>query len=109
MAAQLGGKVGCTLGEVKNRADTIVYWGCNPAKCHPRHLSRYTIAQKGRFLPRGRKDRTVVVVDIRETKTSNAADVFLQIRPSKDFEVLTVLRAWLRTSLWTRSWWQKPV
>ena len=93
MAAQLGGKVSCTLGEVKNRADLIVYWGCNPAECHPRHLSRYTIAQKGRFLPRGRKDRTVVVVDVRETKTTNAADVFLQIRPGKDFEVLTALRA----------------
>jgi formylmethanofuran dehydrogenase subunit B len=93
MAAQLGGKVSCTLGEVKNRADFIVYWGSNPADCHPRHLSRYTIAQKGRFLPRGRKDRTVVVVDVRETKTSNPADVFLQIRPGKDFEVLTTLRA----------------
>lgn len=93
MAAQLGGKVSCTLGEVKNRADLVVYWGCNPAECHPRHLSRYTIAQKGRFLPRGRKDRTVIVVDVRETKTTNAADVFLQIRPAKDFEVLTALRA----------------
>ncbi len=93
MAAQLGGKVSCTLGEVKNRADLVIYWGCNPAECHPRHLSRYTIAQKGRFLPRGRKDRTVVVVDVRETKTSKAADLFLQVRPGKDFEVLTALRA----------------
>jgi formylmethanofuran dehydrogenase subunit B len=93
MAAQLGGKVSCTLGEVKNRADLIVYWGCNPAECHPRHLSRYTIAQKGRFLPRGRKDRTVVVADVRETKTTNAADVFLLMRPGKDFEILTALRA----------------
>lgn len=93
MAAQLGGKVSCTLGETKNRADLVIYWGCNPAECHPRHLSRYTIAQKGRFLPRGRKDRTVVVVDVRETKTTNAADVFLQVRPGRDFEVLTALRA----------------
>ena len=93
MAAQLGGKVSCTLGEVKNRADLIVYWGSNPAECHPRHLSRYTIAQKGRFLPRGRKDRTVVVADVRETKTTNAADVFLLMRPGKDFEILTALRA----------------
>ncbi|HJJ78132.1 MAG TPA: molybdopterin-dependent oxidoreductase, partial [Methanocorpusculum sp.] len=31
----------CTLGEVKNRADRIVFWGCNPAHAHPRHMSRY--------------------------------------------------------------------
>ena len=47
----------CTLGEVKNRADFIIYWGGNPAECHPRHFTRYTLTQKGKFLPRGRKDR----------------------------------------------------
>jgi formylmethanofuran dehydrogenase subunit B len=81
------------LGEVKNRADFILYWGGNPAECHPRHFTRYTLTQKGKFLPRGRKDRTMVLVDIRETKSAGAADIFLQIRPGKDFEVLTILRA----------------
>ena len=27
----------CTLGEVKNRADVVVFWGCNPMHAHPRH------------------------------------------------------------------------
>lgn len=89
----MGGKVSSTLGEVKNRADLIIYWGGNPAECHPRHFTKYTIMQKGRFVPRGRKDRTMVLVDIRETPSAKAADIFLQIRPSKDFEVLTALRA----------------
>jgi formylmethanofuran dehydrogenase subunit B len=89
----LGGKVSCTLGEVKNRADFIVYWGGNPAECHPRHFTKYTLTQKGKFVPKGRKDRTMVLVDIRETPSAKAADIFLQIRPTKDFEVLTTLRA----------------
>lgn len=89
----MGGKVSCTLGEVKNRADFILYWGGNPAECHPRHFTRYTLTQKGKFLPRGRKDRTMVLVDIRETPSAKAADIFLQVRPGKDFEVLTILRA----------------
>jgi formylmethanofuran dehydrogenase subunit B len=89
----LGGKVSCTLGEVKNRADFIVYWGGNPAECHPRHFTKYTLTQKGKFIPKGRKDRTMVLVDIRETPSAKAADIFLQIRPGKDFEVLTTLRA----------------
>jgi formylmethanofuran dehydrogenase subunit B len=89
----LGGKVTCTLGEVKNRADFIIYWGGNPAECHPRHFTKYTLTQKGKFVPNGRKGRTMVLVDIRETPSVRAADIFLQIKPSKDFEVLTALRA----------------
>jgi formylmethanofuran dehydrogenase subunit B len=92
----LGGKVTCTLGEVKNRADLIIYWGGNPAECHPRHFTKYTLTQKGKFVPNGRKGRTMVLVDIRETPSAKAADIFLQVRPSADFEVLTVLRALIK-------------
>ena len=83
----------CTLGEVKNRADFILYWGGNPAECHPRHFTKYTLTQKGRFVPQGRKGRTMVLVDIRETPSARAADLFLQIRPGKDFELVTTMIA----------------
>ncbi len=86
----------CTLGEVKNRADLIIYWGGNPAECHPRHFTKYTLTQKGKFVPNGRKGRTMVLVDIRETPSAKAADVFLQVRPARDFEVLTILRALIK-------------
>jgi formylmethanofuran dehydrogenase subunit B len=89
----LGGKVTCTLGEVKNRADFIIYWGGNPADCHPLHFSRYTLNAKGKHVPNGRKGRTMVLVDVRETPSARFADIFLQVRPGKDFEVVTVLRA----------------
>jgi formylmethanofuran dehydrogenase subunit B len=92
----LGGKVSCTLGEVKNRADLIIYWGGNPAECHPRHFTKYTLTQKGKFVPNGRKDRTMVLVDIRETPSAKAADIFLQVRPARDFEVITTLRALIK-------------
>jgi formylmethanofuran dehydrogenase subunit B len=92
----LGGKVSCTLGEVKNRADLIIYWGGNPAECHPRHFTKYTLTQKGKFVPNGRKGRTMVLVDIRETPSAKAADLFLQVRPARDFEMLTVLRALIK-------------
>ncbi len=86
----------CTLGEVKNRADFILYWGGNPAECHPRHFTKYTLTQKGKFVPQGRKGRTMVLVDIRETPSARAADLFLQIQPGKDFEVVTTLLALLK-------------
>ena len=71
----------------------MIYWGGNPAECHPRHFTKYSLTQKGKFTPNGRKDRTMVLVDIRETPSGKAADVFLQVRPGKDFEVITALRA----------------
>ena len=73
-----------------------MYWGGNPAECHPRHFTKYTIMQKSKFLPRGRKDRTMVLVDIRETKSAKAADIFLQVKPGKDFELITILRALIK-------------
>ena len=92
----MGGKVTCTLGEVKNRADFIIYWGGNPAECHPRHFSKYTITQKGKFIPEGRKGRTMVTIDIRETPSAKAADISLDIKPGKDFELGTTLRALMK-------------
>jgi formylmethanofuran dehydrogenase subunit B len=90
------GKVTCTLGEVRNRADFVLYWGCNPVETHPRHLTRYSYTPRGRLVPKGRKDRKLVVVDVRPTATSRVADRFLQIPPGRDFEVLTALRAFVR-------------
>ena len=85
----MGGKVTCTLGEVKNRADFIIYWGGNPAECHPRHFTQvHADARRASSCPSGRKGRTMVLVDIRETPSAKAADIFLQIRPGKDFEVV---------------------
>ena len=93
LAFQTVGEATCTLGEVKNRADLLVFWGCNPAVAHIRHFRRYSANAKGTLTPNGRKDRTVVVVDVRPTQTAKTADHFLQIEPGTDYEVLTSLRA----------------
>ena len=39
----------CTLGQIRHRADLIIYWGCDPWSAHPRHLERYTSFTDGRF------------------------------------------------------------
>ncbi len=93
MAFQGVGEATCSLGEVKNRADMVIFWGSNPAESHPRHFTKYSLMPKGMFIPNGRKDRTCVVVDVRKTKSAKAADIFVQIKPRKDFEGLWTLRA----------------
>lgn len=93
IAFQGVGESTATLGEIKNRADLVIYWGGNPAESHPRHFTRYAVTPKGMFVPNGRKDRTVVLVDVRRTPSARAADIFLQVKPGSDFELLWALRA----------------
>jgi formylmethanofuran dehydrogenase subunit B len=92
IAIQEVGYPSLTLGEIKNRADLVIYWGSNPAHAHSRHLSRYTIFPRGKFTERGRQDRELIVVDVRETETARLADWFIRVEPNKDFEVLNALR-----------------
>jgi formylmethanofuran dehydrogenase subunit B len=93
LAMQAVGEPSCTLGEVRNRADLVIFWGCNPAVSHPRHFARYSLYPAGTHTPNGRRDRTVVVVDVRPTASARIADLFLQVQPGADFRVLTALRA----------------
>lgn len=130
----------CTLGQIRHRADLVIYWGSNPWSAHPRHIERYTAFTQGRFqasiwyrylaylsayrakrrllralklsslreapvpaevehgLPPTlfRKERKMIVVDVRRTRTADIADYFLQVEPNKDYEVLQALRALIR-------------
>jgi formylmethanofuran dehydrogenase subunit B len=49
MATQEIGIPTATLGQIRHRADLIVYWACNPWSSHPRHVERYTAFTDGRF------------------------------------------------------------
>lgn len=82
----------CTLGEVKNRADVVIYWGCNPMHAHPRHLSRH-VYSRGFFRERGKSDRTLIVVDPRKSDSSKLADIHLQLDFDKDYELLDAIRS----------------
>jgi formylmethanofuran dehydrogenase subunit B len=39
----------CTLGQIRHRADLVIYWASDPYSAHPRHLERYTSFSEGRF------------------------------------------------------------
>jgi len=134
------GIASCTLGQLRHRADLIIYWGSNPWSAHPRHIDRYTAFSKGRFQPsawRGylsrlsatlakkrllraaslilrrkisvppevnespfyalaRKERKMIVVDVRRTRSAELADYFLRVEPNKDYELLQALRMLIR-------------
>ena len=43
------GIASCTLGQLRHRADLVIYWGSNPWSAHPRHIERYTAFSEGRY------------------------------------------------------------
>ena len=92
MAFQETGESTSSLGEVRNRCDLVVFWGSDPMTTHPRHAERYSVDPVGEFLPRGRLDRTVIVIDRERTASAEMADLFVQVDPERDFEALWTLR-----------------
>ena len=96
LALQQSGESTCSLGEVRNRADLVIYWGSDPTESHPRHMERYSMEPTGLHIPRGRADRTLIVVDTKPTATSEQADWFLPIEEGRDLEAFWTLRGLLR-------------
>jgi formylmethanofuran dehydrogenase subunit B len=96
LALQSVGESTCTLGEVRHRADLVIFWGADPVTTHPRHFERYSVDVKGKFTPNGRGDRAVIVVGAAPSATSELADEFIQIPQGHDFEVIWSLRQILK-------------
>jgi formylmethanofuran dehydrogenase subunit B len=96
LALQQVGESTCTLGEVKNRSDLVIFWGSNPVKTHPRHFERYSVEPCGYFTPTGRAGRKLVVIDVEPNETTAKADWPLIIKPGYDFQAISALRMLLR-------------
>lgn len=108
MAIQQVGESTCTLGEVRHRADLVIFWGADPMTSHPRHLERYSLEPRGQFVPQGRSDRRLVVIDGQPTATSELADLFLQVPERENFELIWALRYRLKQS-WAKNAAHSPL
>jgi formylmethanofuran dehydrogenase subunit B len=95
VALQGVGESTCSLGEIRNRSDLVIYWGSNPAMSHPRHMERF-VDSPGQHVPAGRAGRHVIVVDVKRSESAELADTFIQVEPGSDFDILWALRALLR-------------
>lgn len=93
LAGQRRGRATCTLGEIRNRADLILFWGTDPEARYPRYRSRYAVDPAGFHLPGGRDARTVVSVSIGAEKGPADADLHLGMAAGVEMTVLSALRA----------------
>ncbi|MBU4454349.1 MAG: formylmethanofuran dehydrogenase subunit B, partial [Euryarchaeota archaeon] len=61
----------CSLEEVRNKADVLVYWGSDAQDSQPRHLSRFSVFPRGESRQRGyEEDRLAIAIDVRESNTA---------------------------------------
>jgi formylmethanofuran dehydrogenase subunit B len=86
VAAQTLGAVTATLGEVAQRSDLIVYWQCDPATTHPRHIERFA----------SRAGQRRIVVDSWPSPSAALADEYVLIPADSGVACLATLRAVVR-------------
>ena len=92
LAQQVRGRAGATLGELINRADTLVFWGVDPAQSYPRFGERYAIDRPGLATPNGRSSRTIIAFDIEKSRGPKDADMRVAISASDEIATLSALR-----------------
>lgn len=93
LASQRRGRAGATLGELRNRADLVVYWAVDPDARYPRYRERYTGHGSGLHLRHGHHNRTAISVSVGADAGPPAADLHLSLRPEQEIAALAELRA----------------
>jgi formylmethanofuran dehydrogenase subunit B len=88
-AVPLRGESTATLGEIRDRSRLVVVWREDPEVTHPRLLDRLGFG--GETQSAFRPERTLVVVDDRDTATARRADLQLRWARDRDLEALTGL------------------
>ena len=91
----------CTLDDVRNKADVIIFWGTDPSDSHPRHLSKYSYFPRGSEKQKGwEEERTAIAIDVRKSHTAKiCGNYFFQIPPKGDTEFIDALIAGLSGKL----------
>jgi formylmethanofuran dehydrogenase subunit B len=97
LAAQETGRASATLGEIRNRADVVVFWGVDPAHRYPRFWTRYAPEPAGIHVT-GRQGRTVIAVDVGSTRGPENADQRFAVMPEREVATLTELSAAIATN-----------
>jgi formylmethanofuran dehydrogenase subunit B len=93
LVGQRRGRATATLGEIRNRADLLVFWAVDPATRYPRFLARYAVDPSGTQVPKGASDRRVVAVDVGAATGPRTASARLALSTANEAAALGVMRA----------------
>ena len=79
----------CSLSQIKDKADLLIYLGSNPLHSHPRHLSKfsyysYTDYDEAGWIPKVK----LACIDVRETELSSICRPSFRLAPGGDREFI---------------------
>ena len=92
----LAGKIStCTLDDVRNYADTSIFWGSDPSSSHPRHLSRFSYYPRGEKRQRSyEEERTCIAVDVRRSPTAQlCSNYYFRLQSGGDAQFMEAVLA----------------
>ena len=96
LGAQRRGRAGATLGELRQHAALVVFWGVDPVARYPRYNARYAIDPIGLVAAAGRRSRRVIAVDVGQGRGPADADGRVAIPPDAEVDALGAMRATLQ-------------
>ena len=92
LVAQRRGRAAASLGEIRNRADVVLFWGVDPRERYPRYLERYAAAAPGTHVLR----RTLLSVSIGADRGPEKAEIHAEFTPGEEVDALAVMQATVR-------------
>lgn len=87
----------CTLDDVRNLADVIIFWGADPSNSHPRHLSRFSYYPRGEKRDKGyEEERDAIAIDVRKSDTARLCKYYFRVPPGGDADFIAAVGDVLR-------------
>ncbi|MGH7580287.1 MAG: hypothetical protein ACREM9_08955 [Gemmatimonadales bacterium] len=92
LVAQRRGRAAASLGEIRNRADVVLFWAVDPAERYPRYLERYAAATSSTHV----RQRTLLSVSVGADRGPAAAEISAEFAPGEEVDALAVIAATVR-------------
>jgi formylmethanofuran dehydrogenase subunit B len=90
--AQRRGRSAATLGELKNRADVVLFWAVDPRERYPRYLERYAAAKSSTHVRR----RSLLSVSIGADRGPKDAETRAEFTAAEEVDALAVMAGTVR-------------
>jgi formylmethanofuran dehydrogenase subunit B len=93
LVAQRRGRAAASLGEIRNRADVVLFWAVDPRERYPRYLERYTAAASTTHVRR----RALLSVSVGNDRGPAQAEIQAEFTPGEEeVDALAVMLATVR-------------
>ncbi len=90
LAAQRRGRAAATLGELKNRADVVLFWAVDPTERYPRYLERYAAPTSTM------SSRDILSVSVGADRGPADAQLIAEFSPAEEVDALAVMATLVR-------------